>query len=90
MFARHATIMAVGRRHAPPANARPGCRIDQGRPRGRPNLVCRWRLDPVSGRPVCAWRTDDALPEEPAGRLLALRRLDRNGVKGTARVTVVA
>jgi hypothetical protein len=93
MFARLATIMAVGRRHALPANARPGRpghRIDPGRPHGRPNLVCRWRLDPASGRPVCGWSIDDALPEEPAGSILALRRLERNGVKGTARVAGVA
>ena len=90
MFARLATILAVGRRHALPANARPGHRIDQGRPRGRPNLICRWRLDPASGRPVCAWSIDDVLPEEQVGRGLALRRLDRNGVNGMTRVVLVA
>lgn len=82
MFAKLATILAIGRRHPLPANALPGRRIDQVRPHGRPNLLCRWHLDPASGRPVCAWRIDDVPLQEAAGSGSALR------VNGTARLAV--
>jgi hypothetical protein len=26
--------------------------------RDRPHLVCRWRPDPTTGKPVCAWQID--------------------------------
>jgi|SRR5215472_14369562 len=64
MFAKIATTLAVGRRGARRSAAFPDHRNDV-RPiaaaaRGRPALVCQWRLDPASGRPVCAWRAEGA------------------------------
>jgi hypothetical protein len=82
--------MAVRRRHALSAKARPGHRIHEGRPHQPSTLVCRWHLDPASGRPVCAWNIDDVPSQDPAGSGSAPRRLDRNKVKGTAGVVVTA
>lgn len=91
MFAKLATILAVGARHALPPKAVPGHRTDRVPPRGRSNLRCRWHLDLASGRPVCTWEIDDPPPAATGGRRIgAPRRLDRNKVKRTARVAVAA
>ena len=37
--------------------------------RDRPHLVCRWRPDPTTGKPVCCWQIDGgeaACAAEPA------------------------
>lgn len=46
----------------------------------RPQLVCRWRVDPCSGRLSCSWVSQDA--EEPSSRCSRASR-DR-AANGTA------
>lgn len=62
MFARLATTLAAGRRNAWHSAAFPDHRNEALRsaPKVRPVLVCRWTLDPASGRPVCAWHAEEA------------------------------
>jgi hypothetical protein len=81
MFARLAATLAVGRRDpwrpSSLSNDREVVRRLPARPHGRPTLLCRWRLDPASGRPVCAWRTEDVDPA-PAAHVRPLRRTSPN------------
>jgi hypothetical protein len=61
MFARTAKVLAFERLHpvrAPVGQAfevREADRLNAALRRLRPVLLCRWQLDPASGRPVCAW-----------------------------------
>ena len=81
MFARLAATVAVGRRDgwrlSTLSNDRQdACRL-AARPHGRPTLLCRWRLDQASGRPVCAWVTEDSDPA-PAPNVRPVRRTASN------------
>ena len=62
MFARTAKVLTLERRHAVQAQVgqasskiRQSDRLSAALRRRRPVLLCRWQLDPASGRPVCAW-----------------------------------
>jgi hypothetical protein len=62
MFARTAKVLTLERRHAVRAQVgqasskiRQSDRLSAALRRRRPVLLCRWQLDPASGRPVCAW-----------------------------------
>ncbi len=63
MFAKLATTLAIGRRDAwrPSglSNRHDDARCAARAPR-RPVLLCRWTLDPASGRPICTWQADEA------------------------------
>ena len=54
-----------------PANRQLGT----GLPRSRPVLLCRWRLDAASGRPVCAWEVVETL--RPGDKSPVRRKLDQ-------------
>ncbi|MGO4686255.1 hypothetical protein [Hyphomicrobium sp. 2TAF46] len=43
----------------------------------RPQLVCRWQVDPCTGRLFCAWTSEDA--EEPGSRRLRVNHPAANG-----------
>jgi hypothetical protein len=66
MFSTFARILDLGRGHAlskrnqHASNA--GCVVHHVRPR----LVCRWRLDPTSRKPLSSWEIDhsEAAPSE--------------------------
>jgi hypothetical protein len=70
MFARTANVQAVARQHA--ARAQVGQtfskvqepdRFDATLRGRRPVLLRRWKLDPVSVKPVCAWEVER--PDQP-------------------------
>ena len=91
MFARLATTLAAGRRNA--WRSAVLCHRDQALrnappARGRPVLVCRWQIDPTSGRPVCVWHAEEgSSPGEappPCQPVLALAASDGEPRHATA------
>jgi len=85
MFARTAKIRDIERvRTAAPVpsiHSNDNCidrrmAADPGRPRKR-GLECRWRLNPLSGRPECHWTVEsepDPRPDADRPRLVKLPR----------------
>ena len=70
MFARTAKILTVERQRTVRAQVRQTFSKVQdldrlNAPRRRPILIRRWQLDPVSGKPVCAWEVES--PDLPRG-----------------------
>jgi hypothetical protein len=70
MFARTARVLTVERRPAMQAPAgqafsNESDRLNAARRRRRPVLLCRWQLDPASGRPFCVWHVEcpDVAPD---------------------------
>jgi hypothetical protein len=65
MFARTAKVQTLERQRAVRAQVRQTFskiqepdRLNAPLQRRRPVLVRRWQLDPVSGKPVCAWEVE--------------------------------
>ena len=63
MFARTAKVLTLERQRAVRAQVRQTFSKVQdlhrlNAPRRRPILIRRWQLDPVSGKPVCAWEVE--------------------------------
>src|ERR1700726_2692430 len=83
MFARLAKHPGFARRRTMAPAVTPGfstnCQADRqlgtARPHSRPVLLCRWRLDAASGRPVCAWEVVET--HRPKGKSPVRRKLDR-------------
>ena len=87
MFARTAKVLTLERRHAVQAQVgqasskiRQSDRLSAALRRRRPVLLCRWQLDPASGRPVCAWDVEcpDLAPDldiEPSWPMQELQLL---------------
>ena len=70
MFARTAKVLTLERQRAVRAQVRQTFSKVQdldrlNAPRRRPILIRRWQLDPVSGKPVCAWEVES--PDLPRG-----------------------
>ena len=70
MFARTAKVLTVERQRAVRVQVRQTFSKVQdldrlNAPRRRPILIRRWQLDPVSGKPVCAWEVES--PDLPRG-----------------------
>jgi hypothetical protein len=66
MFSTFARILDLGRRHARSSHiqrARNAGHVVHG---GRPRLVCRWRPDPTSGKPLGSWEIDGGGPASSA------------------------
>lgn len=58
MFARTAQIMTLGCRAPARAEQQSSKIHDAVPPRRQPVLRARWRLDPATGRPICAWEIE--------------------------------
>lgn len=65
MFARTAKLLTLERPHVVRARVgqafskiREPERLKPALRRRRPVLLCRWQLDPASGRPVCTWEVE--------------------------------
>ena len=77
MFARTAKVLILERQHAVRAEVRRTFstqepdRLNAPLRRRRPVLVRRWQLDPVSGKPICAWevQSPDLPPKQQSRRL---------------------
>src|ERR1700688_4690025 len=99
MFTRLAGFPRVGSRHVVPApiawafsnDSQADAELRQRSPRGRPALICRWRVDAASGKPECAWEIAGlemdpaaAAPDRQVARtplVLAFQRSGRHGLR---------
>jgi hypothetical protein len=86
-------LTKIDRRHARPVavafaskgNSRTGLLVHAFQP--RVGLVCRWHLDPTTGRPVCHWQLEggdvapkrEPLPNRPMARPMAPMTLYQSG-----------
>jgi hypothetical protein len=93
MFARLAKNPKIDRRRAlvrprrafgTPYDHRTAGATNETRSQGRRPLVCRWRIDPATSKPVCCWLIDDVdvdrrssrRLEAPPGRRPSARLID--------------
>jgi hypothetical protein len=93
-WAMFSKLIKIDRRHARPVTVAFAASKDNS-PRGlliaafqpRVGLVCRWHLDPMTGRPVCCWQLEggevapkrEPLPDPPMARAVAPMTLCQSG-----------
>ena len=58
MFSIFARIPALGRGHALSSHTARASNPGHIVRHGRPHLVCRWRPDPTTRKPLCSWEID--------------------------------
>jgi hypothetical protein len=69
MFSTFARVPDFGRRHALSKHNQRAPNADHVVHHGRSRLVCRWRPDPTTRKPLCSWEIDDS-EAAPSGEQL--------------------